>query len=137
MKVKVKVMFFIGFFGIEHKEKEIELINKLQCKNCEHMVSGKMYKTFSCFHFFFVPLVKWSEEYYVKCDRCHRIYRVQTEKGKDIERRLQVDFTYKDLEEVKQEYEYGNHSNSYRVCENCSGKVANEFKYCPYCGKEV
>ena len=50
-------MFFIGVFGIEDKEKEIKIIRNFQCKNCSISNGGKINKTFTYFHFFFIPII--------------------------------------------------------------------------------
>ena len=77
-------MFFIGIFGIESKSKEIKILENLQCKKCNLKTKGKLIKTFDCFHFFFIPLFKWNESYYVVCNRCNSVYEIPKEKGKEI-----------------------------------------------------
>ena len=129
-------MFFIGVFGIEHKQREICEVNQLQCKNCEGVSSGKLYKTFQCFHFFFVPIIKWNEEYYLKCNRCRKIFKISSEKGRDFEKCMGKKLTYWDLEEVKNNYE-GEDSAEKMVCQNCGEKIDNKYKYCPYCGSKM
>ena len=49
-------MFFIGVFGIEHREKIIKEINNLTCKKCLQNVTGKLIKEYDYFHFFFIHL---------------------------------------------------------------------------------
>ena len=51
-------MFFIGVFGIDNKEKEIKILNNFCCKNCNESSETKLIKTYSFFHFFFLPLFK-------------------------------------------------------------------------------
>lgn len=134
--MKVKYMFFIGVFGIENKQKEICEVNQLQCKNCEGVTSGKLYKTFQCFHFFFIPIIKWNEEYYLKCNSCRSIFRISSEKGGNFEKGMGEELTYWDLEEVKNNY--GSDATEDKIiCQSCGASIDNKYKYCPYCGNKM
>lgn len=129
-------MFFIGVFGIEHKQRELCEINQLQCKNCGGVSSGKLYKTFQCFHFFFIPIIKWNEEYYLKCNNCRRVFKISSERGRNFEKGIGEKLTYWDLEEVENNY-VDEDSDQKRVCQSCGEKTDNKYKYCPYCGNKM
>ncbi len=92
-------MFFIGVFGIEHREKIIKEINNLTCKKCLQNVTGKLIKEYDYFHFFFIPIFKWHEEYYLLCENCNRVFKVSEEKGKSIENGNDININYWDLKE--------------------------------------
>lgn len=124
-------MFFIGVFGIENKQKEIKHLNTIHCNKCNTTATGRLIKQFSFFHFFFIPLFKWNETYYVICDRCNTIYTISKEKGKSIETGEISEITYWDLNEVKNNY------SSIRRCKCCGREVDNNFMYCPYCGEKI
>ena len=129
-------MFFIGIFGIESGQKEIKSLDNISCKRCNIKTTGQLIKTFTMFQFFFIPIFKWNEEYYVKCNRCSTIYEIPKEKGKRIENGEELDITYWDLKEV------GNSSNDYyyapkNLCPSCGRTIEGDFKYCPYCGTEI
>ena len=124
-------MFFIGIFGIENKEKEIKIIEKLQCKSCNNVTRGKLVKSFTYFHFFFIPLFKWNEEYYVICESCRKVFSIQKDKGKAIEKDNSIEVTYWDLKEVNTNYSYTS------VCNSCKKIVDSEYEYCPYCGNKL
>lgn len=127
-------MFFIGIFGIDSKEKEIKIINSLCCKKCNISNSAKLIKTFTFFHFFFIPLFKWNESYYVICKGCNSIYSISKEKGKAIERGENIEITYWDLNGVN------NNSRSYysiNRCPKCNREIDRSFEYCPYCGEKL
>ncbi len=127
-------MFFIGIFGIDNKEKEIKIINNLCCKNCNISNEARLIKTFTFFHFFFIPLFKWNESYYVICNGCNSIFNISKEKGKSVENGEDIEITYWDLKEVNNNY------GSYytvRRCPICSREVENTFEYCPYCGEKI
>jgi hypothetical protein len=130
-------MFFIGIFGIENKDKEIQILNNLSCKKCNTIVSGRLIKNFDFFHFFFIPLFKWNEKYYVVCDNCRSIFIIPREKGKAIENGDHVEITYWDLQEATN----GNYSESHHeenvFCRNCGKKVDPSFQFCPHCGAKI
>lgn len=92
-------MFFIGIFGIEHREKIIKEINNLTCKKCLQNVTGKLVKQYDYFHFFFIPIFKWHEEYYLICENCSCVFKVSKEKGKSIEHDNDIEINYWDLKE--------------------------------------
>ena len=125
-------MFFIGIFGIESKEKLIKILNSFSCKDCNATTHGKLIKTFTFFHFFFIPIFKWNEKYYVKCDRCGAVYEIPAEKGKAIEKGEDLEITYWGLKSVKK----GMYADKDR-CPKCNYVLEGEFKYCPYCGEEL
>lgn len=130
-------MFLIGVFGIESKQKEVGVVKELQCKSCEGLSSGKLYKTFQCFHFFFIPIIKWKEEYYVKCSGCGKLFEITKDKGKDIEKGVITQLSYWDLKDVNRKYENSNEVYELRICNRCGEKISREFKYCPHCGNEL
>ncbi|WP_160685223.1 zinc-ribbon domain-containing protein [Clostridium sp. C2-6-12] len=132
-------MFFIGIFGIENKDKEIRELNNLNCKKCNNTIQGKLIKNFDFFHFFFIPLFKWNEKYYVVCNRCKCLYSITKEKGKAIESGEDINITYWDLQEVYSDNNINFNNNSYDMkrCSSCGEQVKRDFKYCPYCGKEI
>ena len=94
---------------------------------------AKLIKTYSFFHFFFLPLFKWNEKYYVICNGCNSIFNIDKEKGKAIERGEKSEISYWDLKEVNNSYE-----NYYiRKCPKCNRELENDFEYCPYCGEKL
>lgn len=132
-------MFFIGVFGIENKNKEIKDLNNLNCKKCNSTIQGKLIKSFDFFHFFFIPLFKWNEKYYVLCNRCKCLYSIPKEKGKAIENGEEVNIAYWDLQEIYLDTNanFNGISCNMERCTNCGERVKRNFKYCPYCGKEI
>ncbi|NFT92180.1 zinc-ribbon domain-containing protein [Clostridium botulinum] len=128
-------MFFIGVFGIENKDKEIKKLENISCKKCNKSVTLTLIKNFEFFHFFFIPIFKWNESYYLVCDDCNTIYDISKEKGTAIERNEDISITYWDLQNSNNE---GTKTNSEtKKCQYCNGNLELNFKYCPHCGKEV
>ena len=117
-------MFFIGIFGIDNKIKEIKNLTNFSCKSCNISNGAKLIKSYTFFHFFFIPLFKWNEEYYVICNGCKSSFSISKEKGKEIERGGDVEVTYWDLKEVNNNYE------SYYIvkrCSRCNREVEDNF----------
>lgn len=129
-------MFFIGIFGIENKENEIKVLNNISCEKCNTNVMGRLIKNFDYFHFFFLPLFKWNESYYVVCTRCNSIYSIPKDKGKAIENGENIELTYWDINKINNKY-YDNAYYEPKICSNCGTKLQYNFKYCPHCGEKV
>lgn len=122
-------MFFIGIVGIEQKEKKICILEDLDCKNCDKKGYSYLIKSYSYFHFFFIPIFKWNENYYVLCEGCSRVYTISKEKGTRIEHGEKNVINYWDLKDTESFYN--------KQCSNCNREVDMNFEYCPYCGKKV
>lgn len=123
-------MFFIGILGIQQKEKEVCILEDLDCKYCDKKGHSHLIKSYSYFHFFFIPVFKWNENYYVFCESCNRIYTISKEKGKRIENGEKNVLNYWDLKDAENYY-----NNKY--CSYCNKEVDLDFEYCPYCGKNL
>ena len=137
-------MFFIGIFGIDSKSINLGNVRSFICKKCGIKVEGQVYKTYNCFHFFFIPLIKWNKQYYLKCSICGSLYKFSNCMGEKIEKgdiyNLGVDIDEDDLIEVdynKEYYKYDNYYNMIKRCKFCGTELKQDFKYCPYCGKEL
>ncbi len=130
-------MFFIGIFGIESGQKEIKILNNIPCKTCNVNTTGQLIKTFSLFQFFFIPIFKWNERYYIKCNRCSTIYEIPKEKGKKIENGENIDITYWDLNEIDNGYSDNYYNSPKNICPSCGKPIEGDYKYCPYCGTKI
>lgn len=128
-------MFFIGVFGIENRDKEIKRIDSISCSKC-NFTRCRLIKNYDFFHFFFIPIFKWNEQYFVECESCKALYSIKKEKGKAIELGENLDITYWDLQEMNREFHNGSYYQS-NVCKRCGSKVDSSFKYCPHCGEEI
>lgn len=126
-------MFFIGIFGVEARECVIRDVKNLYCRECDEHVFGRVIKRYNFFHFFFIPVLKWNERYYVKYDNCSHIYGISKEKGKSIESDEDIELCYWDLKDIE---ESNNSSRFNNRCVCCSRVVEREYIYCPYCGKK-
>nr|WP_243113400.1 zinc ribbon domain-containing protein [Romboutsia sp. Marseille-P6047] len=113
--------------GIDKKNKEIKELHNITCNNCDNLSVMKLIKNYTYFHIFFIPIFKWNESYYLMCKNCDSIYSISNEKGNAIEKGLDSNLTYWDLNEIKTD----------NRCKNCGNKIDNDYRYCPYCGEQI
>lgn len=127
-------MFFIGIFGIETKEKLIKILEGINCKHCTSNRRGKLIKIYTFFHFFFIPIFKWNEKYYITCENCNAVYEIPKEKGKAMEKGEKVEIVNSDIVDLNAKYsKYG----AMNVCPNCKKVLDKNYKYCPHCGEKI
>ncbi|MCR1972532.1 zinc ribbon domain-containing protein [Clostridium sporogenes] len=126
-------MFFFGIFGINTKQEEIEDFENLVCKKCGILSRYTVMKTYNVFHFFFIPLIKWGEKYYLKSRCCNTIYVISKENLDRV--KVERSFNNIDLEEIYTESSSDN--NDTMICSNCGRAINCSFKYCPHCGEKL
>ena len=122
-------MFFIGIFGVGNKEKKVMDIENLDCKNCELEDGNFLIKTYNYFHIFFIPIIKWNEEYFITCKGCKSVYQIPKDKGKGLEKGEKDILTYWNLKIVNR--------STQKKCRQCNKKIDHSFEYCPYCGNRI
>lgn len=130
-------MFFFGIFGIQSKQKEIRQIQNIICKACGAISAYTLIKTCNCFEFFFIPLFKWGETYYLQDKRCGAVFEISKELGHRLERGDDISFNDWDLKETNTAYDYGYSNSGYIICKNCGRKFDSSYAYCPYCGEKL
>ena len=81
---------------------------------------------------FFIPCIKWNKHYYVRTSCCNTLYELDPEMGKAIARGEQVLIRPEHLQRIsKVTYGY-----NYKHCNYCGYETAENFEYCPKCGKK-
>ena len=125
-------MFFIGIFGIEMKEKEIRDIQNKICKLCGAMTSFRLFKTYSYFQIFFIPLFKWNIRYYVISRCCNTMFEIPKEVGEALEGGRDIPLKDEDMKPV-----FTEGREDYIICPKCKKPVDNNFSFCPYCGTRL
>lgn len=118
-------MFFFGIFGIGNKVKDIKEFNNCICV-CGRYSHLKLFKEYSYFHFFFIPLFTWGRRYYLEDRSCGRVFEVPPDYRGELLRSSNIDFSR--LQEVKMPF---------RVCPGCGKYSDANYQYCPYCGREL
>lgn len=120
-------MFFIAFFGIEDKEKDIGVYSNAICPECERLTRFEIHKTYRYLHIFFIPTFRWNIRYYVKTACCGSLYELDPVVGKEFEKNPGTEIRNEHLQPVR------NYS-PYKYCPNCRTQVPEQYNYCPYCG---
>lgn len=123
-------MFFVGIFGISSKEKEVKKIS-IQCRNCSSDSKGDLIKQYSFFHIFFIPVIKWAEKYFVKCNGCRSLYTIPKDVGEKAEKNELQEISYWHLNEIS-----NSGSNMRVICSVCGEKYNEEYNFCPNCGEK-
>lgn len=123
-------MFFIGIFGIDQKEKQIGTYNNAVCPACGALTRFEIYKTYSFFHIFFIPVFRWNVKYIVKPVCCGSIYELDPEIGRQYENGKSPDIRSEHLNLL-------NRYLPYKICSRCRARVAPEYSFCPYCGSKL
>ncbi len=125
-------MFFFGIFGINTKQEEIEDLQNLICKKCGNLSRYTVIKNYNVFHFFFIPIIKWGEKYYLKSRCCNTIYVISKE---DLDRvRKEENLNNIHLKEI---YTGNSSDNNIIICSECGKEIDSSFKYCPHCGQKL
>ena len=122
-------MFFI--MGITNGRKELEYDGNMNiCKHCGSYCRYKIFYTYMCLTLFFIPVFKWSKEYFVENSCCGRVYGINKEKGKMIEKGEDIVLNDDDFIQTE-EYKRIKH------CINCGYVTEEEFEFCPKCGNKL
>jgi hypothetical protein len=125
-------MFFIGVFGVETREKELNDIQNIVCKSCGSMSSYKFIKTYNHFHFFFIPIYKWKVRYYLISRCCSNIFEIPYELGREIEEGRNGEIHDEDLTNIVLCSDSEN-----AICPSCRNCIESRYVYCPYCGMKL
>ena len=120
-------MFFI--MGINQGRKDFEYNQMIICNNCSAYGRYQVFMTYMCLSFFFIPLFKWNKQYYVQSTCCNTVYALDSEIGKQIAGRKNVEILPKHLTQVQAGYR-----RSYKRCNNCGFETQEDFEFCPKCG---
>lgn len=121
-------MFFIGIFGVESKSKEIKEFNNIICKECGRYGAYKLIKKYSFFHFFFIPIFRWGQEYLLLSRCCNSLFAISKEKGKRLEAGEDLEIDFSDLT-----LKYNGGGTRISTCPNCRNQVDLSFEFCPHC----
>lgn len=122
-------MIFIGIFGVKEVQKSIGTYNNVICPACHALTRFEIFKTYTCFHIFFIPIFRWNTKYYIKPACCGSIYEFDPASAREYEKGQ--------ISEIKDEYlRPVNHYPS-RTCVNCGAQVESGFSFCPYCGRRL
>lgn len=139
-------MFFM--MGITEGRKEFEQNQVIICDRCGAYGRYVVFMTYTVLSLFFIPCFKWNRQYFVRTTCCGRVYHLDAEIGRRIERGEDVEIRAEHLRaegrqagadwhgKAGQETGAGQWSKSgYRRCGNCGFSTQEDFEYCPKCGR--
>jgi hypothetical protein len=123
-------MIFIGIFGIKELQKKIATLNNVVCPACQALTRSEIFRSDSCFHIFFIPLIKWNTRYYAKAACCSSVFEIDATQARQLEEGQ--------ITEIKPEYLHPLNSRlPYQICSSCQARVESGFSFCPYCGRKL
>jgi len=118
-------MFFIGIFGIHPEEKKVQDINVENYPGYPMGIRGDLYRQSSVFEFFFIPMFRFNKKYYIKFPDSQKIYLIDRDKAEEvIKRGFEINFFDLSEADIKD-----------NICPDCGHIVEENYKFCPYCGK--
>lgn len=123
-------MFFIGIFGIDQKNKSLCTYNNTICPACGALTRFEIFKTYSYFHMFFVPVFRWSIKYYLKSVCCDNLFELEKFVGQEIEKGNNPEIKSEHLHPINQRH-------AYKYCRSCQASFESSYSYCPYCGGKL
>lgn len=121
-------MFFM--MGITEGRKEFAHNQVTICSRCGSYGRYVVFMTYTVLSLFFIPCFKWNRQYFVRMSCCGTVYRLSSDIGRRIERGENVEIREEDLQPSGQQA-----GPVYRRCGNCGYATAEEFEYCPKCGR--
>ena len=71
--------------GVSQNQKKLDFKQLNVCKLCGKYSNVEVYMTYWYFMFFFIPIIKWNKEYYIKTSCCNKIAKIDSEIGRKIE----------------------------------------------------
>ena len=123
-------MFFIAFFGIQDKYKQIGSYNNIICPSCGRLGRYDIHKAYRYLHIFFVPTFRWNIRYLVKTSCCGTIYELDSDVGRAFEKNPDTEIKAENLHRI---YSH----TPFKYCSNCKTDVPSEYSFCPYCGGKL
>ena len=123
-------MFFIGIFGIDHREEIKKEFGNVVCPVCGRWSRAKLVYTYSFFHFFFLPLFRYHKRYLVELGCCGELYEADAAYYQELLQGAPLDFS-----RLTRIGKSGPGDGKY--CPRCGGRCDNSYEYCPFCGTKL
>ena len=128
-------MFFI--MGIDPREKQIPYNDLMICTQCGKYGRYEVVMRYMCFSLFFIPLIKWNKQFYVKSSCCGTVYALDPAIGRALMKVVEVEIKAEHLQRVSGAAGYGQQSTEYVRCNVCGYQTNEDFQYCPKCGQPL
>ncbi len=122
-------MFFI--IGVTQKEKPLDFRQNLTCPACGRYGAVEVFMVFTVLTLFFIPVFRWNKRYYVKLSCCGGVAEIDKATGEGIEkgRIFEIDTS-------KMHFDCFNRVGFKKVCPECGYGTAEDFAFCPKCGRK-
>ena len=121
-------MFLI--MGISQAEKMLNINQLTVCKCCGKYGRVEVFMTYTYFMLFFIPILKWNKQYFVKMNCCGSSCEISKELGKGIELGQVSEINLTELSFYAKE-------KSVKHCEYCGFTTSEDFQFCPKCGRNI
>ncbi|MBQ6148275.1 MAG: zinc ribbon domain-containing protein [Oscillospiraceae bacterium] len=121
-------MFFM--IGITDGSKDLSYSQLTNCPSCGRYSSMQVFVTYNQLILFFIPLLKFGKQYYVKMKCCGAVYALDSEIGKQIEAGAAPTILSEHLS-----YMYSGSDSAASYCSSCGRQLDPSFSFCPYCGR--
>ena len=119
-------MFFM--MGIMDGQKKFDFTQTIICNRCGAYGRYEVFMTYTVLSLFFIPVVRWNRQYYVRTTCCNSVYKLNPEIGKRIARGEPIEIKDCDMQPV------GGWKSNYKRCAHCGFTTEEDFVYCPRCG---
>ncbi|MGE5614369.1 MAG: zinc ribbon domain-containing protein [Bacillota bacterium] len=123
-------MFFIGIFGTNQARKPIGTRSNSICPSCGAFTFIEVFKTYSYFHVFFIPVFRWNTRYFARFSCCGMTYGLDPDIGMQYEKGLDPEIMNEHLHPLYQD-------TPYRTCSRCGAVAEPGHSFCPYCGSRL
>ena len=127
-------MFFI--MGIDPREKKIPYNELVICSQCGKYGRYEVVMRYMCFSLFFIPLIKWNKQFFVKSSCCGTVYALDPAIGRALMKGVELEIKPEHLQKVSGVgASYG--TERFARCSGCGYQTKEDFQYCPKCGKPL
>lgn len=121
-------MFFFGIMGIGSGAKPAGEVFAV-CPLCGGQVRMNVARSYSYFHFFFIPLFKFGVQYFATCPGCASVYGLDKQLGDAIRSGSVTQINSADLTLMK--------NNRDGLCPGCGHRNPTGSTFCNRCGHSL
>ena len=118
-------MFFFGIMGIGSGAKPAGEVSVV-CPLCGGQIMMNVARSYSYFHFFFIPLFKFGVQYFATCPNCASVFAIDKALGDEIRQGTVTSISQYDLHMMK--------NNRDGLCPKCGHRNPAGSTFCNRCG---
>lgn len=127
-------MFFI--MGIDPREKQIPYNELVICSQCGKYGRYEVVMRYMCFSLFFIPLIKWNKQFYVRTSCCGTVYALDPAIGRALMKGVELKIEQEHLQKVADGH-VPSEAGHVVKCHSCGYQTNEDFQYCPKCGNRL